>query len=116
GVPDDGEMSHRRERGLGGNPFRDADGRLARGSAGAVGDRDERRVQRLELADRLPEMAFALRRLRGEELERERSLAAGEQIADRGCARCRRTRGESLGRVEGHGTRLENPGFGAYRI
>ena len=52
-----------------------ADGAVAGRAAGAVGDRDEGRPQRLELAQRLPELPLALVGLGREELEGERPAA-----------------------------------------
>ena len=68
---------------------------LAGRAAGAVGDRHERRVQPLELAQGLLELRLGRRRLRREELERVRR-SVGERCRDpharqiRRCARSRR--------------------------
>ena len=56
---------------------------LPRGTAGAVGDRDERRVERLELQERLFELRFGRGRLRWEELER-RARTARKDVDDLG--------------------------------
>jgi hypothetical protein len=50
-------------------------------AAGAVGDRDEVRLERLQLDERLLERALGLLGARRTELERERA-AVGEEIAD----------------------------------
>ena len=56
---------------------------VAGGAARAVGHRHERRGQRLELAQRLPELPLALVGLRREELEREHGSAAAQASAPR---------------------------------
>ena len=82
GVAHAGEVCHRQHRGLAGDPFGDRDGAVARRTAGAVGHRDERRPQRLELADRAPQHLLAGLVLGREELERERPAALPKQVAD----------------------------------
>ena len=57
--------------------------RVAGGAAGAVGDRHERRPQRLQLADRLPQLPLALVGLGREELEGEGRLAVTDELPDR---------------------------------
>src|SRR3954452_7354034 len=115
-VGDDGEMAHRRQRRLTGDPLSDAHRRLPSRAAGAIGDGDERRLERLELADRLPEMPLALGGLGREELEGEGTLATREQIADRRRTRRRRAVGEALVRLERHAHRLETARSSAYPI
>ena len=58
-------------------------GALARRAAGAVGDRDEGRVERLEPPRRLPQVRLHLRRLRREELERDADRRARPARAGR---------------------------------
>ncbi len=107
GVADAGQVRHRRHRGLAGDPRGDPDRALAGGAAGAVRHRDERRAQRLELADRLPQHALALLVLGREELEGERLARprpAGHRSAQ-GPQACReRIRGlRCPGDTGGHG-------------
>jgi hypothetical protein len=116
GVVDRGEMAERGQRGLVRDPLGDGDRRVARGAARTVGDGDERGLQHLELAQRLPQLPFALGRLRREELERVGPLAPREQLADGVRPRRRRTVGESLRRDEGHRPRLRNGGILHYPI
>ena len=71
-VVDRGQVGHRQQRGVGGDPLGDRHGGVPGRAAGAVGDRHERRAQRLQLPDRLPQLALALLGLGREELERER--------------------------------------------
>ena len=91
-VADGGEVPDRGDRGLGGDALDDAQRAVPRGPAGTVGDGDEGRVQRLELADGLPELPLPLVGLRREELERVGGLAGGEQITHRLRARSGSTR------------------------
>src|SRR3989442_1782506 len=55
---------------------------IARRSAGAVRDRDELRLERLELGDGLVQLLRALRRLGREELEREGRRVGVKEVAD----------------------------------
>ena len=64
------EVRHRGERRLAVDARDDVVRHLARRAARAVGDRHERRVQRLEVADGLLELQLGRGRLRREELER----------------------------------------------
>src|SRR5579875_1372852 len=77
-----GEVADRGERGLLRDLARDADRPVPRGAAGAVGHGDERGPQRLELADRPPQLLLVLVRLGCHELEGERLAAGFEQIPD----------------------------------
>ena len=68
-------MRRRRQRGFGEDAL---DGRvraLAGRAAGAIGDRDEVRLERREPRDRLPQRLFHLLGLRREELERDADAA-----------------------------------------
>src|SRR5262245_36464848 len=56
GVTDSGQVTDRRQRGLRGDLAGDPDRPVPRRAPGAVGDRHERRPQRLELPDREPEL------------------------------------------------------------
>ena len=71
GVRGAREVRHRGHRRVAVDLDDEVVGALARRPAGAVGDRDVRRLQRLELAQRLREHAFRLLVARREELERE---------------------------------------------
>ena len=83
-VVDRGQVRHRQQGGVGGDPLGDLHDPVAVAAAGAVGDRDERRLQRLQLPDRLPELPLALVGLRREELEREGRAALGKPVANGG--------------------------------
>jgi hypothetical protein len=69
GVPHAGQVGHRQHRGLARDPTGDRNGPVARRTPGTVGDRDERRPQRLELADRAPQHLLAGLVLGREELK-----------------------------------------------
>ena len=80
-------------------------GALASGSPGAVSHRDERRVQRLELGRRLPQVRLHLGALGREELERHLNLRSGAAQGDWFCSHL----GElhvALGERIGHDTRI----------
>jgi geranylgeranyl diphosphate synthase type I len=93
-VVDGGEVRQRGEGGVGGDPLGHRQRAVARGATGAVGDRHEVRLQPLELAQGLPQVALAGLGLGGEELERRQRLAARQHVADRrgGHGRQRRRR------------------------
>ena len=74
GVADTGQVRHRGQRGLPGDPAGDADRLVAGAAAGAVGHRDEGGPVRLERADRRPELLLARLVAGREELEGERAL------------------------------------------
>ena len=80
------QMGHRRHIGRPQDVDDEVVGPLPGRPPGAVGDRDERRLQRSELEERPLELGLGLLRLRGEELERE-ATALGEQIGDAGHGR-----------------------------
>src|SRR4249920_1701166 len=84
--PDAGQMANRGERGVLGDPAGDADRSVSSGAAGAVRDRNECRMQRLEPPDRRPQLALALVRPGWEELEGVRPAATCEQVANGRCA------------------------------
>ena len=84
---DAGEVRHRGERGLRGDPLRGCHGAVAGRAAGAIGDRDEGRADPLEPAHGVPECGLPRVVLRWEELEAQGRLRRGEQGRDR------RTRG-----------------------
>ncbi len=65
------EMRHRLEPVLLADALDDLDRLLARGAARAVGDRHERRLERLQLGKRRVQVLLAARSFRREELERE---------------------------------------------
>ena len=81
GRADAGQMRRGRQRGFLEDPLDRRVGALSGRSAGAVGDRDEARLQRLEGLDRLPQRLLHLLRLRREEFEADLDVAArfGEQ-------------------------------------
>ena len=70
------EVGHRRDRRLAAHPRDDVAGALAGRAAGAVGDRHEARLERLELGDRAPERELHGIVVGREELEREGAAAA----------------------------------------
>ena len=72
---DAGEMRGRRQRGLREDALDGGMRTLAGRAAGAVGDRDEQRIERREPRDRLPQRALHLVGLRREELERNADAA-----------------------------------------
>ena len=86
-VVDGGEVADRQQRGVGRDLLGHAHRRVAGRAAGAVGHGDEAGRKRLELTDRLPELTLALLGLRREELEGERPVSVGEQVANRRCTR-----------------------------
>ena len=81
GVVDHGEVGHRVEGRLLGDGAGNRDGPLARRATGPVGHRDERRLERLKLADGVPELPLVVLGLGGTELERERP-AGLEHVRD----------------------------------
>ena len=81
GVPDAGQVGHRGQRGVAGDPAGDADGLVAGAAAGAVGHRDEVGPVGLEGLDRRPQRLLAGLVLGREELERERALPLLEELA-----------------------------------
>jgi hypothetical protein len=83
GVVDGGEVRHRQQGGLGGDPFGHRDGGVPGGAAGTVRDRHEGGPQRLQLTDRLPEQALTVGGLGWEELEGERGLGTANELTDR---------------------------------
>ena len=76
-----GQVSHGKEGGLLGDLLRDAHGAIAGRAAGAVGDRDEARTQRLQVSDGLPQSCLSLIGLRREQLEGEGTLTLGQSAA-----------------------------------
>src|SRR5262249_40689855 len=64
------------------NAYDEVMGALARRAAGAIGDRDERRLQRLQLDEIGEEFVRRGVGLRREELEAERRRVRGEDIAN----------------------------------
>src|SRR5580693_2672978 len=82
GGADAREVRHRLQSVVLLDALDDLDRLRARGAAGAVGDRYERRLERAQLGERGIQVALALLGLGGEELERERRLAAREQLID----------------------------------
>jgi hypothetical protein len=80
---DGSQVGHWEQRGVGRDLLGDFDRVVARASAGAVRHRDEGRVQRFQLANRLPQPAVVFAALRGEELEGERRLSGVQTLAHR---------------------------------
>src|ERR1700712_1589988 len=68
-VAHGGQVADRGDRGLARDPLDDTKRAVPGGTSGAVGDRDEGGLQRLEFANGLPELALALVGLRWEEFE-----------------------------------------------
>jgi hypothetical protein len=82
---DAGQVRGRLQRGLVEDPLDGAVGALAGRAPGAVGHRDEGRVQRGQTGDRLPQALFHLLGLRRKELERHaRTDGAGGALAGAG--------------------------------
>ena len=79
-----GEVPHWGERGLLGDPPSHPDRAVPGRAARTVGDRDERRPQRLELPDRPPKLLLLGVALRRHELEREGLTAGRDQVPDGG--------------------------------
>ena len=98
-----GEVAERRECGLLGDPAGDPHRAVPARPAGAVGDRHERRGERLELADREPEFALVLLGFGRHELEGEGLGPGRQQVAD-GIAACVRRHG-----VPRHAPRVSGP-------
>ena len=82
GVPDARQVAHRAQGRLPGDPPGDGDRRVAGRAAGAVGHRHERRLVRLQVADRGPQLLDAGLVLRRHELERDRPLTSADQLPD----------------------------------
>ncbi len=83
-LPDDAQVSHRLDPVVALDPGRDLDRPLAGGARGAVGDRDEARLQPIQVLDAREQGRDALLGLRREELEREAGIAAraGQKIGN----------------------------------
>jgi hypothetical protein len=84
-----GEVGQRRQRRVGGDPLGHRDRAVAGRAAGAVRHRDEVGAQRLELADRRPQLALALVGLGREELEGEQREPRSSMSLIVGLATCR---------------------------
>ena len=101
-LADDAQVGHRLDPVVALDPRRDLDGPLAGRAAGAVGDRDEARLEPVQVLDALEQRRDALVGLRREELEGEARLAAVggrfDQLGD-SHARNRRTWANSSSRV-----------------
>src|SRR4029077_724840 len=65
---------------LAGQPAHDGQREVARGAAGAAGDRDERGPERRQLVDRAPERQLGLDGARRQELEGDDRVAADDLI------------------------------------
>ena len=108
-LADAAQVRHRLQAVLALDPGGDLDRAVAGRPAGPVGDRDERRPERLQGLDGLEQGLHALRRARREELERENGPVGGEELVDaHGCGMveaCMRTDGDSraAGRAEAAG-------------
>ncbi len=79
-VVDGGEVGHRRQRGAVGDALDDVDGAVAGGAAGAVGDRDEGRLQRLQFPDHPPELSLRLGVFGGQNSNEKDPLARREEL------------------------------------
>ncbi len=100
-VPHAGQVCHRHHRRLTGDPLGDLDGAVPGRAAGAVRHRDERRPQRLQLAQRPPQRDRSGLVLGREELEGEGPSAGGDEVDQ-----AARTGACAGGRVVRHAARI----------